>query len=435
MFEGESRVTHGIRVINLSLGNCDQHYLHEMSPWARLLDWLSFKYRVLFIVSAGNYGGHIQLADIDGMQVGEQVVAGIDESQRNHRLFSPAESINALTVGSLHYDSSGELDDSVRGFIPINNENSPAPYSRIGPGYRSAIKPDIFAPGGRLLYDRKPDNNQVLVPVLNNNPPGIRVACPGTVPERLTNTSYQAGTSYAAAIASHGAGHIYEMLEELREKQGNKPSPDFDAVLIKALLVHSASRGKNNTVYKHLKSPVNSRKFSRYLSRYLGYGGINIDRVLECTRVRATAIGYGRIEKKHQHHFNFPLPKSVSIHDYLRLIVTLAWFSPINPLHIGMRRAKLHFTGEGLKGKEGHERQESDWQQVRKGTVQHEIFSLEKSNLPEGKLNLFIECAAGAGELDTEIPYGLAVTLEIAGQEKLDLYQMVQSKIRQPIIA
>jgi len=435
MFEGESRETRGIRVINLSLGNHDQHYLYEISPWARLLDWLSFKYQVLFIVSAGNYVDNIQLADIDGMQVGKQVAAGIDENQRNHRLLSPAESINALTVGSLQYDLSGELNDAIRGFNPIDNGNSPAPYSRIGPGYRGAIKPEIFVPGGRLLYDRKPDNNQTLVPVLNDNPPGIRAACPGIVPERLTNTSYQAGTSHAAAIASHGAGRIYEMLEELREEQGSEPSSDFDAVLIKALLVHSASQGENGAAYKHLRNPANNRKFKRYLSRYLGYGNINVDRILECTRVRATAIGYGRIDQEYRHLFNFPLPAGVSIHDYLKLTITLAWFSPINPLHIGIRRAKLRFTGESLKGEDGHKRQESDWQQVLKGTVQHEIFDLKKSNLPENQLNLFVECAADAGELDAEIPYGLAVTLEIAEQEELNLYQMVRSKIRPLVMA
>lgn len=434
MFEGESLETHSIRVINLSLGNYDQHYLYEMSPWAKLLDWLSFKYQVLFIVSAGNYDDHIQLADTDGAQVRGQVVEGIDKNQLNHRLLSPAESINALTVGSLHYDLYGELDNSVRGFDPVENGNSPAPYSRIGPGYLGAIKPEIFAPGGRLLYDRKPDDNQTLVPVFSNNPPGTRAACPGIEPERLTNTSYRAGTSHAAAIASHGAGRIYEMLEELREEQGNEPSPDFDAVLIKTLLVHSASQGENSAAYEHLKNPVNSRKFKKYLSRYLGYGSINVDRILECTRVRATAIGYGRIAQKYRHHFSFPLPAGVSIHDYLKLTVTLAWFSPINPLHIRMRRAKLRFTGASLRGNEGHRRQESDWQQVLKGTVQHEIFSLEKSNLPEEELTLFVECAPGAGNLDTEIPYGLAVTLEIAEQEELDLYQMVQSRIRQPIM-
>ena len=43
-----------VRVINLSIGDEARLFERQMSPWARLLDWLSFRYSVLFIVSAGN---------------------------------------------------------------------------------------------------------------------------------------------------------------------------------------------------------------------------------------------------------------------------------------------------------------------------------------------------------------------------------------------
>ena len=80
--------------------------------------------------------------------------------------------------------------------------------------------------------------------------------------------------------------------------------------------------------------------------------------------------------------------------------------------------------------KHGHIRQETDWQQVRKGTVQHEIFELDKNNLPGNSLEIFVQCAADAGDLDNEIPYGLAVTLEVAEGEHIDLYQIVSESIR-----
>ena len=87
-------------------------------------------------------------------------------------------------------------------------------------------------------------------------------------------------------------------------------------------------------------------------------------------------------------------------------------------------------VGHNLKSKEGHVRQNCDGQQVRKGTVQHEIFELRKSNLPGEVLELFVECAADAGALDEEIPYGLAVTLEVAEEEKINLYEIVRERIR-----
>ena len=448
MFDGENPSAPNVRVINLSLGNTEQHYLHEMSPWAKLLDWLSFKYKILFIVSAGNYTGSIQTDTTDtelppDTQVplfGQKkaiILKALDKNQRNHRLLAPAESMNALTVGALQGDASGDLPSLVRGSDPIDNLTLPAPYSRIGPGYRSAIKPDIFTQGGRLLYEQDvqaPTNTDIISPVINNDRPGVQVAYPGPMPEQLSNTAYESGTSHATAIVSHCAGHIFEMLEDIRLDHDGVMDADFDAVLIKTLLVHSASWGENERAYEHLKNPTNSRKFKRYLSRYLGYGNVNLERVLECTRTRATAVGCGRIQKQERHRFIFPLPTSDSIQDtYLRLTVTLAWFSPVNPHNIGWRRAKLFFEGDGLIGKDGHERQEADWQQVRKGTVQHEIFKLDKNSLPESNLELFVECAADAGNLDDEIPYGLAVTLEIAEQESLDLYQAVRDTIRQQV--
>ena len=50
-----------VRVINLSLGNRFQPFDRELSPLARLLDWLAWKYKVLFVVSAGNHVDNITI--------------------------------------------------------------------------------------------------------------------------------------------------------------------------------------------------------------------------------------------------------------------------------------------------------------------------------------------------------------------------------------
>ena len=84
-----------------------------MSSLARLLDWLAFKYNVLFIVSAGNRLQDIQL-DVpqdDLMNLSEQdrlkaVVKAIAADTRHRRLLSPAETINGITVGADHVDAS-----------------------------------------------------------------------------------------------------------------------------------------------------------------------------------------------------------------------------------------------------------------------------------------------------------------------------------------
>ena len=266
------------------------------------------------------------------------------------------------------------------------------------------------------------------------NHPEYKWPAPGAMPEQLSNTAYASGTSHAAAIVSHAAGHIFEMLEDIRSDPDAVMDADFDAVLIKTLLVHSASSGTNKNAYEHLENATNRMKFKRYISRYLGYGNINLEKVLGMhPKHGRRPSDVGVYMKKKDTALIFPLPTGASSGGYLRLTVTLAWFSPVNPHNIGWRRAKLFFEGNGLTKKQGHERQESDWQQVRKGTVQHEIFELDANNLPGNSLDIFVQCAADAGTLDNEIPYGLAVTLEIAEHETIDFYQAVRDTIRQQI--
>ena len=49
-----TRVRADVVVISLSLGDLKRPYAGRIGPWARLMDWLSFRYRVLFLISAGN---------------------------------------------------------------------------------------------------------------------------------------------------------------------------------------------------------------------------------------------------------------------------------------------------------------------------------------------------------------------------------------------
>jgi hypothetical protein len=64
LFEGEGPTepqAPEVQIINLSVGDPSRLFFHGLSPWARLLDWLSYKYGVLFIVSAGNHATALDL--------------------------------------------------------------------------------------------------------------------------------------------------------------------------------------------------------------------------------------------------------------------------------------------------------------------------------------------------------------------------------------
>jgi len=64
MIEGEGGVpaqSPEVKVINLSIGDSERPFIHTPSPWARLLDYLSWRYRVLFCVSAGNFDDEMNI--------------------------------------------------------------------------------------------------------------------------------------------------------------------------------------------------------------------------------------------------------------------------------------------------------------------------------------------------------------------------------------
>lgn len=71
-------------------------------------------------------------------------------------------------------------------------------------------------------------------------------------------------------------------------------------------------------------------------------------------------------------------------------------------------------------------RLEYDGRQVRKGTLQHEIFRVSPKNLGD-RINIFVDCYAAMRNLDEPIPYGLAVTLEVS--ENIDIYEDIRKAI------
>ncbi len=128
----------------------------------------------------------------------------------------------------------------------------------------------------------------------------------------------------------------------MKEENNNSIPNDLMSVLIKTLLVHGAKH--NNLVTNQLKQAldISGSQQKRKISRYIGYGAVDIERVLGCTEQRTTIIGCGEIKENECHEYNFPLPIGLSNKKVgRRMIVTLAWFSPINPEHRNLREAKL----------------------------------------------------------------------------------------------
>ncbi len=389
LFDGdgeEPAVAPSIRVINLSVCDRRRPFFRDMSPMARLLDWLSVKYQVLFLVSAGNHDQDIELAiprgELSGLDQGARetvLLNALVADARNRTLLSPAETLNGLTIGAAHVDCS-TLPNFYRWIDPFTQGWFPSVVSAQGPGYRRSVKPDILLPGGRQSLSEKlgtTHKNEVLQLTQGRAAPGHRVAWPGEQGS-LESTLYTQGTSNATALASRAAEQIYDVLQELRLQSGSFPNQHFDTVLLKTLLVHGAHYEFDRYV-PLLNGQWNTRQKKALAMRLIGYGPAEPDRVMICTDQRVTVLGCGEIGADEAHIFSLPAPPVLSGRaDLRRMISTLSWLSPINLEHRNYRRAQLQFkVGRELADKSVG----VTYPGSLRGTVQHEVLDGNKAKV------------------------------------------------------
>ncbi len=437
MIEGENNeepIAPSVRIINLSLGDTSRQLGTSISPLARLLDWLSYKYDILFIISAGNQKSLSTIEEkftiFKGKNISERsriVFDLIQKNKSNYKILSPAESINNITVGAL-YDDFCNTFESERQIFGINR-GLPSPISSFGLGYNRMIKPDLFYYGGRKLLIEDIARRQIKW--LNNfYEPGCKVAAPNRNGD-LDGIAYTWGTSDATAQITHEAGKCYEILKEIFMQDNVNFPQEYIAVLIKAMLTHGASW---DNVKEFLSSYV--EETDKKLFRWLGNGIPDIEKVKECAKNRVTLIGMGSLNVDNAHVYNLPLPFNFANKTMRkRLTVTLAYISPTNSAKQAYRQTQLWFDVENLE-KFYMERQNTEWQKVKKGTLQHEIFESEKAGIwdENDELKIKINCREDADKNKDAVKYALFVTFEVAPEEELEIYEKVKNKMKQLVV-
>ena len=441
LFEPEAgQVASNVRIINLSIGIRYREFYNIISPLARLLDWLSYKYRVLFIVSAGNHPEAIdtgldfndfkKLSDEDKDAI---IIKFIDQDIRNRRLLSPAESMNALTVGATFTDNNDE--NPIGPLAKLCSDNIPAVYGSFGSGINNAIKPDIFFPGGRnFVHEDYMHRGVVRWRESSTRAPGISSAAPGLTTGAIVNKAFSFGTSDATALVTNKAQECYAVLDEIFMKETGMGVPnEYVAVLIKAMLAHGASWNGWDRLFQGILG-ISGNSAKNALHRYLGYGEPDVERVKECTKEQVTLIGFGDIAQDKAFIYSIPIP--IEFHEKSlkrKLTVTLAYLSPIHPSSIKYREKQVWVTinnGNSLIGS----RAEYDYHAVQRGTLQHEIFendSIEVWDIDQS-IELKVNCRGCASENNPEmlIPYALFATFEMAPDCGVDVYQKVVDKVQ-----
>lgn len=437
--EGGLPTAPDVFLINLSLGDRRRPFAGWMSPWAKLLDYLAYKYRILFLVSAGNITLPLPIKGFPDSSSFENakpkkrkkaVLLALSNNKADRTLLSPAEALNIITVGAGH-------DDAVTGH---RGSSSVDPYegskrlpnvsSALGLGHRKVIKPDISLPGGR---EHVMVSNPSPLAVTPSGKYGLQAASP----DSSDSIRLSKGTSAATALATR-AGH--RIFDSLMNKNGGSwhagMNSQFYAVVVKALLVHRANWKKSADFLEKLYGPHGPGKHIERrdnIARLFGYGMPDIEQALSCASHRATLVGHGTIAAREANIHRIPLPPSLErVTEPRTITITVAWFSPINFRHQAYRQAKLEVRAltsleiaAGVKRASG---QPSDTSVLR-GTVFHVRHEGHKAVpfVNNGTVLLHVFCRDRAGPLDQEIHYGIAVTIE-AG-ESIPVYEGVRTRL------
>ena len=441
LFEADAgEVAVSVKVINLSIGIGYRQFDRAISPLARLLDWLSLKYRVLFVVSAGNHDDDINtdmsFTDFSAgaMDVRNSAIVGhINREARNLRLLSPAESVSALTVGATFEDAVTFTPNNLQ-IMPCSN-GLPSVYSSVGMGLNKAVKPDILYPGGRNWVRESIRHGTGSTIVTWQDVPTREPGTASAAPSSATGANrvmYTYGTSNSAALISHEASRCYDTLINVFQSE-NEAIPDAHmALLIKAMLVHGAEWGSLPDVFASALGLETRQDMSRKLHRYFGYGKPNVDKAIQCAKNRVTLIGYGDLKIGEALVYNLPLPFDFSTKVGRRLTATLTYFPPVIPKRQKYRATQLWFTIEnGIK----HlldSRVDIDWQAAVRGSVQHEIYENDAAVVWDENdvIQIKVNCRGDADERCSDsIPYALMVSFEIKDAIDIDVYAKITEKI------
>ena len=440
IFEGDADqapAAPSVRIVNLAIGDPARVFVRRLSPLARLLDWLAYEYNIVIVVSAGNHDAQAAVVNTDELNDPESLqrtaAQSLYDRARQRRLLSPAEAINAVTIGALHSDASAlDLPDTVIDVVP---DGVPASYSPVGFGFRRSVKPEVLLPGGRQVFQRPPPNapDQVsVVPARTlETGPGIAVAAPG-LGGGLDARTYVTGTSNSTALATRTLDLIFSTLESIESEGLDPPFPDpqYHPALAKTLLVHAAGWNALNQRLRHLLG-LTGQRARRQLTQLLGYGPVDRTRVASAERVRAVLVGAGSIDKDQRHTFRYPLPPSlVATTEWRRLTITLGWISPVNMRSQRYRMARLWFTPP--RDELAIAPMEADHNAVQKGTVQHQVLEGDSAvAYAEGdSLAIDIDCRVDAGRIERPVRYAVAASLEVAPTVQIDLHDQVRTAQR-----
>lgn len=241
------------KIWNMSLGVESKICNGSMSDLGIFLDYIQDKYKVQIFVSSGN---------LNQPPLREwPVQANMGERDR---IISPADSVRAITVGSI---ALYESPDS------IVKSHEPSPFSRRGPGANYIVKPDVVDYGGNISRSFS---------ISRLGMKGLDVD--GRVIEGN-------GTSYSVPRIVQKFASVYD---EMVEK---------DLLLAKAMIIHSARMNSRELLEQNQDN-----------IKYYGFGmpAVNATDILQCSEDEVTLVFRQKMSSgTHLEMVDFPYPTSL----------------------------------------------------------------------------------------------------------------------------
>ena len=257
-----------VKVWNLSISITREVCDTKFSDFAIALDDLQEKYNILICKSAGNCSNF---------------VANLPKG----RIHEGADSVRSLVVGSVAH---------AKGKDDFSETNNPSPFTRVGPGPEFIIKPEISHYGGNAGVDSR--GKMVTTGVKSFSSDG----------QIISNVGTSFSTPRVAALATG----LFQELDE-----------DFDPLLIKGLIIHSASYPRD------LQIPTTER------TKQMGFGiPKNVSDIIYNDPYEATLILRDTLSKgEYIDIMDFPMPKSLIRNGYYtgQIIATLVYDPILDP--------------------------------------------------------------------------------------------------------
>lgn len=448
MRSGNAPTAPGVVIVNMSLGNRRRVFQGQLSPWARLLDRLAYRFGILFLVSAGNVTDRFPIAafaqqtdyeDAEPLIRAQETLRAVNAAAAIRRLLSPAETVNGVTVGAGNEDAVPVADRVFARVIvdPYPEIEISNPSSALGPGFALAVKPDILMPGARE-HLRVVSSNPVIevVPSGPSRAAGLRVAAPPSA-GRENVDGYTNGTSAAAALAARTCHRIHDALEAAYGNAFLNLSHLQRAVLLKALLVHPAKWHPTTAeLIREIIGPADGKQHVRQkdnIRRFLGFGRLDSDDAIACAADRATFWAVGALGPNKITTVQVPVPQSLNGQARPHAMsATLAWFTPVSPGRKSYRSVRLRLIEpDGLDRLTlSAHKDQPDANQTNRGTVFTRCWMGDRAPVvgANATIDLVIQRDPDqSGAIDDAVPFGLAVTLAVPGL--VQLYEQVRQRI------